>query len=197
MRWGNVLVAIVVAMGCGTPAPEPPASLETDAAVLRTLKAVPSAPSAIEGPGQTPFFVAQRTHQIAQYPCATCHQQALPEPDRERISQQWSHVNIQLAHGQTTGMDCQTCHDYTDLQQLRLSNGSAVGFDQSYQVCQQCHFQQVRDWAGGAHGKRLGGWRGQRIIKNCADCHDPHAPAFEPRLPVFGPTIPRTGSGVR
>ena len=196
MRWGTLLTVVVLALGCrgSDPAPEPPVSLETDVAVLRALKAVPSMPSALENPSGAPFFVAQRTHQIAQYPCATCHQQALQEPERERISQRWSHVNIQLAHGQTAGMDCQTCHDYADMRQLRLHNGSAVDFDQSYLVCQQCHFQQVRDWAGGAHGKRLAGWRGQRVIKNCADCHDPHAPAFEPRFPVQGPTIPRAGA---
>ena len=37
---------------------------------------------------------------------------------------------------------------------------------------------------GGAHGKRLSYWAGQRVVTNCASCHNPHSPRFEKRWPV-------------
>jgi len=89
-------------------------------------------------------------------------------------------------------MDCRSCHNPADLNTLVLNDGTPVGLDQVYRLCAECHFEQERDWAGGAHGKRVGGWNSERVILNCTDCHDPHAPAFESRWPVLYPRIPRT-----
>jgi cytochrome c2 len=38
---------------------------------------------------------------------------------------------------------------------------------------------------GGAHGKRISYWAGQRVVKNCTACHDPHSPRFKKRWPVI------------
>ena len=46
-------------------------------------------------------------------------------------------------------------------------------------------------WAGGAHGKRLDGWQGRRVLMGCADCHDPHRPALETRIPFRAPQLQR------
>lgn len=89
-------------------------------------------------------------------------------------------------------MDCRSCHDATDLGVLRLNDGTSVGFDHAYRVCAQCHFEQGRDWIGGAHGKRLAAWTGTRVILSCPACHNPHAPRIESRWPVTYPRIPRT-----
>ena len=187
-------------ISCGSPdqgpIPNPPASLEIDPTERLALKTVPTVPvENITGPNQTTFAITKRTDHITQYPCGSCHTKPVEKPQQERISKRWSHLNIQLTHGQTTGMDCQSCHNYDNLQTLHLQNGQTTSFDHSYQLCRQCHFQQANDWAGGAHGKRLAGWRGKRVIKNCTDCHNPHAPAFDQRIPLKSPTIPRTGSG--
>ena len=66
-----------------------------------------------------------------------------------------------------------------------------VTFDHSYQVCAQCHARQVSDWAGGAHGKRMGGWAPPRVVAGCPACHDPHRPAWETRWPAIAVGGPR------
>ena len=34
------------------------------------------------------------------------------------------------------------------------------------------------------HGKRVSNWAGERVVFNCATCHDPHSPRFEKRFPA-------------
>ena len=53
--------------------------------------------------------------------------------------------------------------------------------------------RQVDAWAGGAHGKRLDGWQGRRVVMGCADCHDPHRPASS----RASPSARRTSSDPR
>jgi hypothetical protein len=77
---------------------------------------------------------------------------------------------------------------------LVLENGKRATLDESYRLCADCHFAQVDAWAHGAHGKRLDGWQGRRVVMGCADCHDPHQPALERRIPFRAPQIERTRS---
>lgn len=181
--------------GCGDAdreVPPPPASLETGE-VARQLQGVAwVVVEEFSGPGQTPFAVHTREGAMVQYPCSTCHEQALAKVSQDATERRWAHRDIQPTHPQRS--NCQTCHNYDNLQTLKLEDGSTVGFDQAYRLCARCHFEQARDWAGGAHGKRLGGWRGARVVMNCTDCHNPHAPAFAPRMPMAGPRVPRTGA---
>ena len=158
---------------------------------MATIAAVTAA--GVRGPGGHPFLVAERSSQLEQFPCQSCHQTPLAPPPPGELSARWMHMDIQLAHGPS--MTCQTCHDYGQLQELnRRDLNEPITMDHSYRLCGQCHFQQLRDWGGGAHGKRLGGWRGERVILNCSGCHDPHAPAFAKRMPVQFPQIPRTAT---
>lgn len=141
-------------------------------------------PAAHETPAPAPkpeFSVAMRTPHIGKFPCSTCHQS---EPTGATM-----HVDIVLKHAET--MNCNTCHqDSRD--SLRLLDGSQVGFDRADKLCSQCHFQQGKDWAGGAHGKRVSGWNQAREILSCTACHDPHQPGFDQRFPHTFPRIPRT-----
>jgi hypothetical protein len=73
---------------------------------------------------------------------------------------------------------------------LRLEAGGTASRDHAYRLCAQCHFRQVESWAYGAHGKRLVGWRGRRVVMGCADCHDPHRPATVPRRPMVAVQLP-------
>jgi hypothetical protein len=77
---------------------------------------------------------------------------------------------------------------------LVLENGKRATLDENYRLCADCHFAQVDAWAHGAHGKRLDGWQGRRVVMGCADCHDPHQPALERRIPFRAPQIERTRS---
>ena len=69
--------------------------------------------------------------------------------------------------------------------------------DEGTLLCSQCHYAQGEDWAAGAHGKRLVGWRGPRVVMSCTGCHDPHDPTFGTQIPSPGPRIPRTGGAHR
>lgn len=131
-----------------------------------------------------------RDRAIGQYPCTSCHQGRKVVMRDQRIAQ--AHENIQPVHPAETGAVCSTCHAEDEVGMLPLKNGGRAPLEQAYRLCAQCHFQQVRDWAGGAHGKRLDGWEGRRVVMGCADCHDPHKPAIEPRTPFRAPQIERT-----
>ena len=172
----------------------PPASLEFDETELMQLKTIQSVPvSEINTNDHLPFHVTKRDEKITQFPCSSCHDAPLRETRIGDIDNRKSHMDIQLKHAADAIMNCQTCHNYQDMQSLVLLNTESLDFNHSYQLCSQCHFEQAQDWAGGAHGKRLAGWQGRRVVFNCTDCHNPHSPAFDKRWPVRFPHIPRNG----
>lgn len=198
------------------------ASLETEDTVPSALKSV--AAEAVQGrtgPAGDTFYVALRapnaathlsrqigqavfplglrvsTPDLTQYPCASCHEgQDIIGEGAER-DEDGIHHNIQPIHPEETGAQCTTCHAVDDVGTLRLENGGTASINHAYQLCAQCHFPEVDSWAAGAHGKRLVGWRGRRVVMGCADCHDPHQPATEPRIPYPGRPLPGRLSGDR
>ncbi|HJP30273.1 MAG: hypothetical protein QF689_00535 [Candidatus Latescibacteria bacterium] len=187
-------LCLVACIGGEPTAPhQSPQSLETNVQRPRQLEVLDAVVvQGRTGAGGAPFQSTRRTGRIAQFPCHSCHDHAVVEPTTSDVSGRWSHLDIRLEHAEA--LRCGTCHDYDDLNQLHLIHGDPVDFDQSYQLCAQCHAPQARDWAGGAHGKRLGGWRGDRVVETCTGCHDPHAPAFPRRMPRMYPQVPRTGT---
>lgn len=149
-------------------------------------------PVPVEGyPDVPPFAVAARTPSIERYPCATCHDRPLAALRAETAGGRRAHWELTLAHAPADVMQCQTCHTPTDMDRLHLLGGKPVAFDHSYQVCAQCHATQAEAWAGGAHGKRLGGWAPPRVVNNCTGCHNPHDPAFKPRWPARATRLAR------
>jgi hypothetical protein len=101
------------------------------------------------------------------------------------------HNNFELKHslhgkGQFW---CFTCHDDKHQRKLRTFEGETIEFDEAYILCSQCHTNQARDWAFGAHGKRLDNWQGERVVYNCTACHYQHAPAFSSRDALAGPAM--------
>jgi hypothetical protein len=168
------------------------------------------------GPGGRPFEVAIRTRDVesgharrfgtitlrttlrgsspdlVQYPCTSCHLGRTVAMKDTRIGD--AHQNIQPRHPTLLGAVCSTCHSPDAVDSLALRTRIRVGLDNSYQLCAQCHFRQADDWAAGAHGKRLDGWQGRRVVMGCPDCHDPHRPAPLPRIPFRAPILQRRGS---
>jgi len=176
------------------------------------LKTVPSAPVLRwTGPGDQPFEVALRTSEresgharrfgsvtlqtalrarsLDQYPCASCHLGRKLVMADKRVTD--AHQDIRPVHPEQTGAFCSSCHSADDVELLALENGKRVTLDESYRLCAQCHFAQADAWAHGAHGKRLDGWQGRRVVMGCADCHDPHQPALQPRIPFRAPQLER------
>ena len=161
------------------------------------------------GPGARPFEVAVRTSKqeaghprrfgsitletalrirpVSQYPCTSCHFGRSVVMTDDRIDD--AHQNIQPVHPEETGAVCSTCHSADNVERLALAQGEPVTLTESYRLCAQCHFQQAEAWAGGAHGKRLDGWQGRRVVMGCGDCHDPHSPAAQHRIPFRAPEL--------
>ena len=192
-----------------------PASFETEDTVLSALLSIPvERVEGRTGPGGRPFYVARRTAsggthlsaqigtetfrlglrvrqpELTQYPCASCHQGTELVNDGGGRDGEAVHQNIQPVHPAETGAQCTTCHAYDNVATLTLQRGDRVSMDHVYRLCAQCHFSEVDSWAQGAHGKRLVGWRGRRVVMGCTDCHSPHEPATELRTPYAGPALP-------
>lgn len=131
----------------------------------------------------------ERSPDLGQYPCTSCHLGRGMVLRDERIKD--AHQNIRPEHPKQTGATCSTCHAPDNVELLALKSGERATLDHTYRLCAQCHFSQAESWAGGAHGKRLDGWQGRRVVMGCADCHDPHAPWLESRIPFRAPTLRR------
>jgi hypothetical protein len=207
-----------LAGACREPAPDAdtllPTGLETAATPEpATLQTVTAGPAHLRtGPGGRSFEVAARATGagggysrrfgtktlptslrvtgLTATPCTSCHVGARVM-DRTRVAD--AHQNVQPVHPAETGAACATCHDARNVERLALGSGETAPLDQAYRLCAQCHFGQVESWAGGAHGKRLDGWRGRRVVMGCADCHDPHSPGIPKRIPFPGPSLPAQG----
>ncbi len=199
----------------------PPPAVPMDTTLLRrepgALAGVEAAPvTGRTGPGGRPFEVALRTREtqrghvrrfgtialplqlrtrapdLNQYPCTSCHAGRSLVLRDERTPD--AHADLRVVHPDETGATCSTCHSPDNVDELALRSGERASLDHAYRVCAQCHFDQVDGWAAGAHGKRLDGWQGRRVVMTCADCHDPHAPALQPRTPFRPPRLHRPGS---
>jgi hypothetical protein len=122
--------------------------------------------------------------------CTLCHERA---GIRELMPSRSAHRSVTLSHPGGADRNCFTCHAPEDPGLLTLRDGGQATLDEAYLLCRGCHYRQGEDWANGAHGKRLGGWAGERTILSCTGCHDPHDPSFPVRRPVTFPKIARPG----
>ncbi len=127
------------------------------------------------------FRVLARKEFISRFQCSTCH---TPKPMLGRDGVLFTHSNIRINHGRAgAALICTECHHEKERDFLADSLGRKIDFDHSYQLCGKCHFRQKRDWIGGAHGKRETYWAGERVVRNCTSCHNPHSPAFATKMP--------------
>ncbi|MGL1936466.1 MAG: cytochrome c3 family protein [Fibrobacterales bacterium] len=136
--------------------------------------------------GSQPFHVLDTGSVAQRGKCANCHQGALnTQMQKNRPSEvKLSHWDKKLNHGPAGILQCATCHDYDATQPvLKSAMKNNLDFSQVYQTCQTCHNDKVRDWAFGAHGKRVGGWAPPKVIRNCTGCHNPHDPSFKGSIP--------------
>lgn len=130
------------------------------------------------------FLVENRTHVIERFPCGECHTVPLASMKSPDTTKKRAHWELELHHASGDVMSCMTCHTPDRMDSLSLLQGGRVSFDESYRLCAGCHSSQAKDWIGGAHGKRVGGWAPPRVIANCASCHNPHDPSWKPRFPA-------------
>ncbi|TPV96991.1 MAG: hypothetical protein B7733_01870 [Myxococcales bacterium FL481] len=134
--------------------------------------------------------LSAREGKLEHFPCQQCHDKI--DSDGQPPPGPPKHPGLRFAHFQGV-TNCYTCHHRSNRDQLTLLAGGTASFDESHRLCGQCHSEKRNDWEIGAHGKHVGGWRGERQRLACTDCHDPHAPARGtvtaapgPDFPVFG-----------
>ena len=135
-------------------------------------------------PDRPRFFALARTPAIEKFPCARCHTLPVEKMHGDRGAARRAHWDVALEHAPAAVMSCATCHALDAPDRLHTLERRPVDFDHSYQVCAQCHSRQAKDWASGAHGKRVGGWAPPRVVLACAQCHNPHAPRWDARWPA-------------
>lgn len=146
-------------------------------------------PLAFTGYSDAPVFsVVSRKTELFFYPCDQCHAAMEPNPEIRSLSVMH---DAEIEHGQGR-IWCLSCHDLENRNNLVTLLAEPVDFDDSHLVCGGCHAKRHRDWAFGAHGKRVANWQGERTVYACTHCHNPHKPAIAPRAPAPAPTA-RTG----
>jgi len=131
--------------------------------------------------GKHTFLIPDRKGKIKSYACTECHSKPLDKMQSKDLKK--AHWNIKLVHANENTMNCVTCHNPNNMDQLNSLTGKDIDYNNSYNLCNQCHSKQFEDWKGGAHGKRLGGWAPPRAAMTCVNCHNPHKPQFESRWP--------------
>lgn len=137
--------------------------------------------------------IRPRISELEAFPCDACHDgkpkkhAKAPSPDDPPG---WSdaHDLPPLKHMKQI-KNCSYCHQLKKANFLYLQDGSEVTFDQSYQVCEQCH-REYHQWEVGVHGKQTGYWRGgDKERWSCTACHNPHNPTFAPMTAVELPSL--------
>jgi hypothetical protein len=127
------------------------------------------------------FRVLARKDFITRFRCSVCHTEKVARVNNGVL---FTHSDIIINHGRgENSLKCIDCHDANKRDFLTDMQGRQIDFDHSYQLCGQCHFRPKRDWIGGAHGKRETYWAGERVVRNCTSCHNPHSPAFSTKMP--------------
>lgn len=133
------------------------------------------------------YSVLPRKPQLSFFPCSQCHQNLPPNPAKREL---YAPHQKTLEHGGDRFW-CLNCHSADDRDHLRTVDGTLLDFDNAPELCATCHMARYRDWKGGAHGKRIGTWQGDRIIAACPQCHNPHSPTIKPRAPKPPPPVRR------
>lgn len=132
--------------------------------------------------GEHTFLIPERKGNIKLYACTECHSKPLTQIKGKDYKK--AHWDIEINHANAQTMNCITCHNSNNLDELTSITGNSIDLNKSYKLCSQCHTKQFDDWKGGAHGKRIGGWAPPRASMTCVNCHNPHSPSFETKWPA-------------
>ncbi len=130
------------------------------------------------------FFVEVKFDEFKKNKCKDCH-----NSKKKLRADVTKHNEVKLHHAGKETMNCKTCHQKDQVWDLKTLNKKKVSINHPYKVCMQCHFKQADEWSNGVHGKRVGGWYGKKVRKNCTGCHNPHEPGFKSRWPSINPNF--------
>ena len=157
-----------------------------DAPVEAGVTAPASLHPRTQGPVQLRVEVPPPPFSEGVFPCTECHNKTDLPANRTRRTLVDDHDDIVLKHDEEHRW-CLDCHDTENRDRLHLASGELVPFDESYQLCGQCHGEKYRDWRAGVHGRRIGQWNGEKKYLLCVHCHSPHQPRFKALKPQPAP----------
>jgi len=135
------------------------------------------------------YFVPPPPFSDGIFPCSDCHADMDVNPERRELEDEHVEISEMFNHASDQRW-CLDCHNPDNRDKLRLANGDLVSFEESYNLCGQCHGTIFRDWKAGIHGKRTGEWNGKKQYRLCVHCHNPHSPKFKPIQPLPPPDNP-------
>jgi hypothetical protein len=135
------------------------------------------------------YFVPPPPFSEGIFPCSECHEDMDVNPERRELEDEHTEISEIFNHASEQRW-CLDCHNPDNRDVLRLANGDLVSFEESYNLCGQCHGTIFRDWKAGIHGKRTGEWNGRKQYRLCVHCHNPHNPRFKPLKPMPPPDNP-------
>jgi len=139
---------------------------------------------------ETPeYFVPPPPFSEDIFPCSDCHEDMEVNHLRRKLEDEHVEISEMFNHASDQRW-CLDCHNPDNRDVLRLANGDLVSFEESYNLCGQCHGTIFRDWKAGIHGKRTGEWNGKKQYRLCVHCHNPHSPKFKPLKPMPPPDNP-------
>jgi hypothetical protein len=135
--------------------------------------------------GAPPFKVqARKMDNIPKFPCSDCHKKLDVNP-RPRVLTK-DHKDLVVNHANDRFW-CIDCHNGKGLDRLISRRGNPIDMDLGYLQCGECHFNQAKDWEFGVHGRRVGLWSGERVLRTCTECHNAHEPRIKPLKPNAPP----------
>lgn len=181
VQWFRAVVAVALVAGCSSdvarPRRPPPGPATGAIEIHQPARLTSVVTDEVDALGR-PVRVA----------CVTCHSLRTPTQLPTTMADLTEfHAGLRFTHGD---LSCGSCHVVGDQRAVRKADGTTVDLRDAMVLCRQCHGPQARDYDHGAHGGMTGHWDlsvGGRTRNNCVDCHDPHAPAFEPTRPVLPP----------
>jgi len=128
---------------------------------------------------------------LTQYPCMECHHE-IEKKDKILLPLKQPHNLMNFDHMDNI-KNCFLCHDRFNYDQLRLIDGSILSYNNSQNLCFQCHGEKKEDWEMGIHGQQIGKWNGKKFRDTCVECHDPHSPTFPQMKADPPPPFPKLG----
>ncbi|MBI2026966.1 MAG: hypothetical protein HYS98_04075 [Deltaproteobacteria bacterium] len=123
--------------------------------------------------------IRKRSPVLHNYPCTQCHRATLSRNLKPDIKsrQPENHKTLILKHMPEV-TNCYLCHNNRSSNELHLLEGQSINYDQSAQLCSQCHGIEAADWREGLHGAQRGSWKFDAERLSCVECHNPHHPTF-------------------
>lgn len=119
----------------------------------------------------------ERPDKPSYHQCIKCHRTKKVEFIPEKHQPERYHSTIYLLHGKKE-MSCNFCHDKKNHNLLMQYEDVPTTFVAPSGVCSQCHADIYKSLLRGIHGKRMGGWMGERVQYHCTECHNAHSVPF-------------------